>query len=229
MNNSWPRKLNIKPVPLYWPLYDVPVFLPDDGYNVVFGPELANGGLGFKTSFQKPYEWNLYGGSDYEFSEDILHSRLGYQLNNLFSSQTALGFELDNRTDYDGGEEDLVSGKVFLRKELWPVPYGLSDINDHISFYMIRNQGLNNTLLFGGAEGVEHLSYLKHSEAIIGTNLHFERDSPYPDPNTGYKLDTVLENSGHFLGATQYFYRASMDASFYHPVTLRSKFAWRMK
>lgn len=229
VNNSWPRKLRIYPVPLYHGLYDIPLFLPDDSYNVVVGPELANGGIGGKVSVQKPYDQNFYAASDYEFSESILHTRVGYQINNVFHSQTAAGFEIANRTDYDNGDEDLVSGKAYIRKELWPVPYGLFSINDHISLYLIRNRGLNPTLLTGGSEDTRNVSYMKRNESIVGTSLHFERATPYPDPSRGYKIDTVMESSGHFLNATQYFNRASLDTSFYQPVTLNSKIALRLK
>ncbi len=228
-NNTWPRHLNIKPVALYHGLYDVALFLPEDSYNLVFGPELANGGIGAKASLQKPYEQNFYVGGDYEFGEQIFHSRVGYQLSNVFKKQTVLGFEIDNQTDYDNGDEDLVSGKVYWRHELWPVPYGLTSINDHVTLYMIRNQGLNYTSLLGGTEDSSNLSYLKRSEAIVGTSFHFERLSPSPDPSQGYKINTSLESSGHFLGATQYFNRMAVDTSFYHPVTVRSKMAFRLK
>ncbi|GEM_PF-647717 len=214
-NNHWPRQVLIKPVPIYWGLYDIPVFLPDDSTNLVFGPEIANGGLGVKASLQKPYDQNFYTGTDYEFSEHIHHSRVGYELNNIFQTQTALGFEVSNQTDSDDGDEDLVSGKLFLRRELLPVAKGLFDINDHASLYIIRNQGFNKTLISGGAEDSRNISYLKRNEAIVGSNLHIDSSFPYPDPSSGYKLDTMLEHSGHFLGATQYFNRGAIDTALY--------------
>lgn len=229
VNNSWPRKVYVKLVPLYIGLYDIPVFLPDDSYNVVVGPELANSGLGVKASLQKPYDWNFYTATDYEFGERLQKSRLGYQLNNVFHSQTTTGFELFNTTDYDGGEEDLVGGKVYLRKELWPAAYGLGDINDHVTFYLLRDRSLSGNLFFGGLEDSRNTSYLRKDEAIVGTALHFGRFGPYPDPVRGYKVDTLVESSGHFLGATQYFNRFSVDSSFYHPVTPQSKWALRLK
>ena len=228
-NNFWPRKIRVKPVPLYIGLYDIPVFLPDDSYNLVVGPEIANSGLGVKASFQKPYDWNFYTASDYEFSEALQKSRVGYQLNNVFHSKTTTGFEFFNTTDYKGGEEDLAGGKIYIRKELWPAAYGLGDINDHVTFYLLRDRSLSGNLTFGGLEDSRNTSYLRKDEAIVGSVLHFGRFGPYPDPVTGYKVDTLVESSGHFLGATQYFNRFSMDASFYHPVTVQSKFALRLK
>ena len=228
-NNTWPRKLNFKAVPIYWGLYDLPLFLPEDSYNLVFGPEVANGGLGVKASLQKPYEYNFYTASDYEFSEDIHHSRVGTQLNNLFESQTSLGFELANQTDLDGGEEDLVSGKVYLRRELWPAQYGLLDNNDHATLYLIRNRSLGGSFFTGGSEDTRNISYLKNDEAIAGGSLHFNRSGPYPDPREGFRLSAIGENSGHFLGATQYFFRSSLDTSFYQPVAAKTNLALRAK
>lgn len=228
-NNTWPRHINVKVIPLYHGLFDIPALMPDESYNLILGPEFENSGVGVKASFQKPFDQNFYVATDWEFGEDIIHSRVGYQISNLFKSQTALGFEISNRTDHDDGEEDLVSGKVFLRRELWPVQYGLSDVNDHITLYVIRNQSLNKSLLFGGSENNRNVSYLRASEAIVGSKVHFERSSSYPDPNRGYRIDALIENSGHFLGATQHFQRAEIDTSFYKSVTKQSKIALRLK
>src|SRR6185295_2289492 len=109
VNNSWPRKVNFKPVPLYFPLYDIPIFLPENGYNVVVGPEIISNGLGLKASFQKPYDYIIYAASGYEFDEELHNSRAGFELNNFLHSQTALGAEVSNRTDLGDGSEDLVS------------------------------------------------------------------------------------------------------------------------
>ncbi len=227
-NNHWPRKLKIKPVALYTGLHDIPVFLQDDAYNLIVGPDI-NDGIGIKAGIHKPYDQYFYTATNYDFSEKIHSSRVGYQLNNVLQKQAALGFELKNETDYDDGDEDLVSGKVFLRRELWPVQYGLAGINDHMTLYMLRNKSLNNTLLFGGAEDDRNTSYLKRNESIVGLNLHFERSYSYPDPSEGYKIDTMVENSGHFFGATQSFSRAALDTAFYFPVTQKTKLATRFK
>lgn len=227
-NNSWPRKVRVKPALLYTGLYDIPGVLKDDAYNVVVGPEIHDG-VGLKASFQKPYDQYFYTATDYDFAEKIHSSRVGYQLNNIFHTQTALGLELKNETDHDDGDEDLVSGKVFLRRELWPVQYGLTSMNDHATLYLLRNKSLNNTLLFAGSEDQRNVSYLKRDESIVGLNLHFERNHPYPDPNQGYKIDALVENSGHFLGATQYFSRAAIDTAYYLPATKKTTIATRLK
>ncbi|HOW35440.1 MAG TPA: M1 family aminopeptidase [Candidatus Omnitrophota bacterium] len=228
-NNAWPRTVHFKLVPLYTGLYDIPIFLPDDGYNVVIGPEFANSGIGLKASVQKPYDQNVYAASDYNFNDALVQSRLGYQLNNVFHTMMTAGVELFNTTDLDGGEEDLAGGKIFLRKELWPASYGLTEINDHVTLYLLRDRSLNKGFSLGGAEDSRNVSYLRKDEAIVGTTLHIGRYGPYPDPSQGYKTDTLVESSNHFLGATQYFYRASEDVSFYHPVTPKTKLALRLK
>lgn len=229
-NNFWPRKFNVQPVPVYWGLYDIPLFLPEDSYNVVVGPEVANNSLGLKASVQKPYEHRLYGGTGYEWGESLQHSRVGYQVDNLFKTQTSAGVEVANTTDSDGGEEDVVSGKVFIRRELWPVAYNITDINDHITLYMIRNQRLSdNKELLGDGEYDSGLEYSRRKESIVGTALHLNRAGTSPDPRRGMKLDWNVESAGHFLGATQYFYRSGIDSRFYFPVFARSTVAARAK
>lgn len=229
VDNFWPRKVNAKAVPLYLPLYDVPLFLPEDGYNVVIGPEIISNGLGVKTSFQRPYDYNIYAATGYEFGEDLHVSRGGFQLNNILNTQTVFGAEVANRTDLDDGSEDLVTQKIYLRRELWPAKYNLSDINDHVSLYIVRNRGTDGLLAQGEREDSRNTSYLKRDEAIAGTLLHIGRSGPSPDPSQGFNIDAMIENSGHFWGATQQFTRASLDTSVYIPVTQRSKFAYRVK
>jgi outer membrane protein insertion porin family len=150
-------------------------------------------------------------------------------LRNVFQTQTALWLQVANETDLDGGEEDLVSGKVYLRRELWPAQYGLADVNDHVTLYMVRNQSLNDSTEFvTGREDTRNTNYHKE-ESIVGTALHLDRSGPYPDPTNGYQLNALLENAGHFLGATQFFYRSALDGACYHPVTARTSLAMRLK
>ena len=228
-NNHWPRKFNIKPVPLYFGLYDVPLFLPEDSYNMVIGPELITNGIGIKTSIQKPYEQFFYGATGYEFGEQLHKSRIGYEVNNIFETQTTAGIEIANRTDLKDGDDDLVSGKLFLRKELWPAAYGTTEINDHISLYLLRNRSVEGGFDPNLREDTRNISYLKDDEAIVGTLFHFGRFGPSPDPIKGFKIDTILENSGHFLGGTQSFTRSSFDLSVYQKLIGTSKLAVRFK
>jgi hypothetical protein len=227
-NNSMPRRLRVRPMLLYYPLYDLPIFLPDDSYNLVFGPEIHDG-IGLKASIQKPYDRILYAGADYDVNNKWQTSRIGYQLNHLGGAMRTFGVEVANRVDHDNGEDDLTTGKMFVRQELWPAEYGLTDVNDHVTWYLIRNETLNGTKLFGGAEDIRNASYLRHSESIVGTALHFGRGRPYPDPREGFTVDWMIENSGHFLGATQQFTRSAIDYRIYEPVTMQSKVATRLK
>jgi hypothetical protein len=229
-NNFYKRKLYVKLVPFYLGLYDIPLFMPEDSYNVVVGPEAANGGIGLKAAVQKPYDQMMYAGSDYEFKESLLHSRVGYVLNNVGRSPAAVGVELSNTNDYDDGDDDLTSAKVFYRQELWPAQYGLTDINDHWTVYLIRNQRFNDSGEFlSSREDDRNIDYSRRNEAITGASLHLNRSGPYPDPSKGWQFSAFAENAGHYLHATQYFYRAATDLSVYHSVTARSKLAGRLK
>ncbi len=229
-NNYWPRRLHTKLVPLYSGLYEIPTFLPDDGYSLTVGPELANNGLGIKGSLQKPYDQIFYTGSDYEFGEQLLHSRAGYQLKNVLKTPTVLGVEISNTTDYDDGSEDLVSGKVYLRRELWPAQYNVADLNDHVTLYMVRNQSINDGADFlSGREGTRNVDYGRRKEAIVGSALHLDRSGTSPDPSRGYKMDIFAENAGHFLAATQSFSRGAIDTSFYLPLTEKTTTAVRIQ
>ena len=229
-NNVWPRKVYVQPVPVYLGLYEVPVFLKDDGYHLIVGPETAHSGFGLKASFQKPYDYILYGASDYEFGERLWHSRTGFKWLNVFKSQTSLGFELLNTDDRDGDEDDVLSGKVYLRRELWPAQYGLLDMNDHLTLYVLRNHRLGSKIDSTSlAEDDRNIDYSRRDESIIGTELHIDRSGPYPNPLTGYQLTALAEHAGHFWGADQSFTRTSLDASFYQRIIGETVLATRLK
>jgi hypothetical protein len=230
VNNRWPRKFNFKPVPFYWGLYDIPLFLPDDGYNIVAGPDMADSGFGVKASLQKPYDWITYAGTSYEFGEQLHHSRFGAQRKHVFSSMASAGFEVANVHDLDGGDEDLASGKVYLRQELWPAAYGLLEDNDHWTLYLVRNQRLSGRHdMVVPMEEDRQRDYSRREEAIVGAALHINRTGPYPDPRQGWKLDTFLESAGHFLGAGQYFYRSDAAFTVIQPITPQTRVAGRIK
>lgn len=226
-NDSWPRAFHIKPVPLYLPIYDIPALMPDDGYNIVVGPEMAYGGLGIKTTFQKPYDYMVTAATDYDWGSQIQRTRIGFDINNVFRTQTTLGVEKMHTKDYDTGEDDLVSDKIYLRRELWPAPYSLTDVNDHLTLYALRNRTPSGT--FKDREYIRNTSYLRRNESIVGAAVHFDRSRPRPDPLAGYGLDLLVENSGHWGGATQAFTRASADGQVFHSVTVSSVLAGRFK
>src|SRR5204863_4647349 len=105
---------------------------------------------------------------------------------------------------------------VYLRRELWPAQYGLGDINDHISLYLLRNRSINDGVqIISGREDGRNIDYSRRNESIVGMTLHLNHSGPYPDPVQGYKLATLVESAGHFLGATQFFYREAVDLSVY--------------
>lgn len=229
-NNFWPRKLNVRPVPFYWGLYDMPVFLPEDGYNLVFGPETGDAGPGVKVSLQKPYDQTVYGATDYDWNDQLQRTRAGYLLRNVLHRPMALGAEFFNTTDYDDGREDLTGGKLFLRHELWPAPYGFSEMNDHVTMYLVHNQRLGDHPQFlEYREGDHSLEYSRRKESLVGLALKWGNNGPYPDPKQGYQIYAWAENAGHFFGATQSFYRNAVDLSVYQPVTAQSRLAGRIK
>ena len=229
-NNSWPRQLHFFAVPVYWGIYDISLFLPEDGYNIVLGPDIVGSGMGIKMSWQKPYDQIYYVATNFEVSESLHQSRTGYQLRNLWQKPITLGIEMANVRDYEDGDDDRTSGKIYIRRELWPAQYGLFDINDHFSFYLIRNQKLNERGEFlSGAEHEHPMEYSRKNESILGLAFSLNRSGPYPDEVKGYRLHTFFESAGHFLGAHKYFYRSGIDFSLYHPVLKKATLAWRIK
>jgi len=76
VNNNWKRKIELKPVPLYYSIYEIPVFLKDDAYSLVFGPQIGSD-LGIKASLQKPQDNILYLSSGYNFGEERVKECFG--------------------------------------------------------------------------------------------------------------------------------------------------------
>ncbi len=228
-NNVWPRVVKVSPVPLYIGLYDIPLFLSDDSYHAVIGPEI-NDGAGVKASFQKPYEYILYGGTDYRLGEDLWSSRVGVLKRNIGRSSVSLGAEIKRVEDLDTSREDLTSTKVYMRKDFNAWPYGLFTLQDHASFYLIRNQRLNaDNEGLHSLDDDRNLEYRRREESIWGISFYRDRSAPYPDPKQGYRLNLNNEYGGHMFGGQQYFYRSAVDATLYQEVTPRTKIASRVK
>ncbi len=234
-NNYLPRKVNIKIIPLYYFIYEIPIFLKQDSFNIITGPTLGSNSLGLKTSLQKPLDWISYTSVNYEFAEGLLNSTAGFQLNHLGLKQATAGFELYNKKDYSNdsdAKEDIQGIKLFLRKELWPASYGLFEPNDHITFYILRDTKLKGTTLLGGLEDIHNLNYRQKDEAIVGLNLTLNRARTYPDYFTGWKAFLNLENAGHFLGGDTAFFRTNFGFDKYfcitdnHKIALNSKFGF---
>lgn len=222
INNSSPPKLKIKLVPLYFFAYEIPVFLDEDRYNLILGPEISQGRMGLKTSFQKPYDYILYSSISYDFSDDQFKSYLGYTLRHLFGKRMDLGIEIFNFE-----REEVWGGKLFCRYELWPASYGLLDITDHITLYLLRNKKprFHTTSM----DRIENLYYRKKDEAIFGVTLKISSYGPYFDPQKGWKFNLTGENAGHFFGGKDYFFRLSPEFCYYLGIFSHQRLAFRLK
>ncbi len=227
-NNLWPRVLYIQPVPIYYGVYEYPLFFPDDSYNLAFGPDFSNG-AGAKVSLQKPFDDILYLASGYDFNGKKVNSQLGYELKHVLNQEMALGFELFKNIGIKDRTDNLDGGKLYLRKELWPASYGLTEVNDHITFYILRNRRFDGGASISGLEDVENFSYLQSDEAILGTTFFLNRCGPYFAPEAGYRFSATVENAEHFLGGEQYYWREMFDAMFYKTVLKETQLATRIK
>ncbi|MBU3958284.1 MAG: M1 family metallopeptidase, partial [Candidatus Omnitrophica bacterium] len=144
-NNHWRRQVDFRPVILYYPLYEIPVFLEDDAYSFVFGPQADGSDFGVKLSLQKPQDNLLYISHTYNFNEERIKNTFGFQQQHLSGKLLKWGIEafdyndLHSRNDQDGV-------KLYLRRDLWPVSYGLLDENDHITVYFIRDRDFKSAL-----------------------------------------------------------------------------------
>ncbi len=227
-DNNWKRKVDFRPVVLYHPMYEIPVFLKEDAYSFVVGPELTSGDIGMKASLQKPQDNILYLSSAYNSGEERIKNTVGFEQRHLFGKMLKWGIE---GFDYNNpsGEDDLEGFKLYLRKELWPASYSLFEENDHASLYLLKNRDFKSGLTSGGLEDIRNLYYSKQDEAILGMNLKFGRYGTYPDPSNGWKLNMAIENAEHFLGGDNYFWRASPELTRYFFATPKQKIASRVK
>lgn len=228
VNNYWKRKTDIRPVALYHPLYEIPVFLKDDAYSLVIGPQIQGSDFGIKTSWQIPQDNILYISNVYNFNEERVKFTAGFEQRHIFSKMLKWGIEVFDYNDIQGSA-DQEGCKLYLRKELWPVSYGLLDENDHITFYLLRNRDSKSSLTLGGLEDVRNVYYRQEDETILGLNLKFGRYGTYPDPSKGWKFNALLENAEHFLGGQIYFWRITPQLTRYFGFSPRQKFALRTK
>ncbi|MFH1202449.1 MAG: M1 family aminopeptidase [Candidatus Omnitrophota bacterium] len=223
-NNYYPAKIYSKLVPLYLPIYEIPVLSPFGSYNLVTGPEFSGSGLGVKSSLQRTYDNVFYLSSDYEFNDAKVDSVFGWRINHIFGQQNSLGLEYFDNRDLDGND-NLRGGKLYFRRELWPAAYNLTSVNDHISLYLIRNREFSGSSIKGDLEDITNTHYYKNQEAIVGLALEFARCGPEPDPVSGFRLALNQEVAGHFLGGKQYFLRDKVDFTKYTALLHRQKIA----
>ena len=229
-NNYWPKNLFFEPVPLYFFGHEMPIVLPKNSINTVAGPGTGGSSLGVASSVQKPFGPIVRLSSLYDFNGKGLDSTLGFELPGLFKKQTILGFELFNY-DSNRDKNDVSGGKLYFRRELWPASYGLFDANDHVTFYLIRNQKFDKSGGLNAKENTNNLRYRKKDEAILGFTGSFGRYGPYQDPDYGFKFTPCQEFAGHFLGGSEYFWRTSAELSNYYLIIpgKENKLASRIK
>ncbi|TBR19240.1 hypothetical protein EPO66_00845, partial [bacterium] len=226
VNNNWPRKLDLRLVPVYSAVYEIPAILKEDSYNLIAGPQIGDWGL--KVSLQKPQDNILYISGGYNFGEDRFKNVLGFEQKHLGNKMRKWGIEAYN---YQGiGEGTDQEGlKVYLRQELWPASYGLLDENDHYTLYFLRDRNFNGSIVSGSLEDIKNLHYRQEDEAIFGANFKFGRYGAYPDPSFGWKLNAVLENAQHVLGGQDYFFRFSPQLIRYFGLSPKQKLAAKAK
>ncbi len=230
VNNHWPRKLKLKTVPFYFFPWEMPLFQDRDAYNVVSGPSFGGASLGASVSAQKPYDNILRFSTVYDFNGKAVDSKLGYELCHVFNRHNNFGVEIFN---YESSREnnDLNGGKIYWRRELWPVSYGIFDINDHVVLYLLKDRKLGSTSTLNGGEPSANLKYARKDEAIVGITGSMSRCGPYSDPDYGWKFIPTQEFAGHFWGGNQSFWRSSAELENYYLFLPRyqQKIATRVK
>jgi len=229
-NNHWPRHFTFRPVPVYFFAYELPLLLDQDAYNVVAGPGVRNSAVGVTASVQKPYDQLLRISSGYDVNGKAVDSRLGYEVAHIGNSHASAGFEI---FDYESSKagDDLIGGKVYIRRDLWPASYGFLSVNDHVSLYCVRNRKYDSAGGWNGTEDVRNNVYRKHEEAIAGVTGSFGRYGPADDPNHGWRIIPTQEFAGHFAGGKESFWRSSAELQRYflimprlqHTCALRGK------
>ncbi|MFA6217436.1 MAG: M1 family aminopeptidase [Candidatus Omnitrophota bacterium] len=230
VNNSWPRNIFLKPVPWYFFAYEIPSLMPDGSYNVVLGPDLRGQWLGAAASAAKPYDGLVKVSSLYNFNDKESEYTAGYEFPHLFNKQVSVGVDVFNR-QYRLGRQDVSGGKLYIRRELWPARYGIFDLNDHVTLYLLKDQKLDQQVSVNGAEDARNIVYRKTDETILGLAASLCRYGPYSDPDYGWKLIPQQEFAGHFLGGNESFWRTSLELDTYRLLLPKfsQKLATRLK
>ncbi|MDD5347157.1 MAG: M1 family aminopeptidase [Candidatus Omnitrophica bacterium] len=229
-NNHWPRKMNFRAVPMYFFAYEIPVMLDREAYQFTAGPSIGSGSLGVASSVQEPYDDILKMSALYDFGDEAVDTTLGYEFRHLSGRHNALGFEFFNYDSRARGNT-RTGGKVYFRRDLWPLNQSVLGVNDHATLYMIRDRELNRESGLYGAEDVRNMRYRKKDETILGVTGSLGRFGPFEDPIYGWRFIPTAETAGHFLGGTEAFWRTSAELQKYHLVSgrLQHKIAVRGK
>ncbi len=221
-NNSLPRRFKLRIVPLYYFVYDLPIFVDPTAVNFTTGPTIGINSLGIKSSLQKMLDYHITAGSGYDFSEKLLINEMGVNLFHLKDKQINLGINLSKQKDYKDNnfvKDDLESIKVFLRKELRPVGYGLFEPNDHISVYLLHEDRPKGFLVNKGIDHSGNKNYYLKDESMIGIDFCINQASTYPNYTKGYQAFFNIEQAGHFLSGESDFTRGTIKINKFLPVS----------
>lgn len=229
VNNRFPRKIDIKLVPMYFSIYEAPLFLEEGAYSWITGPAVSEYGFGMKSSFQKPGDYKVYAGLYYDGNTENINSIVGFERQHLFSRQISLGFEFLNRDSWGEENEDLKSYKLFLRKELLSADQSILSPKNNLSLYLIHNQKFGDSGLLVIKERARSLRYRQSKETIAGWSCYLSDAGPMPDPKLGYLLNFNQEFAGHFLGGREHFVRTSLELDKYFSISPGHKIALRFK
>ncbi len=226
-NNIWPRQVDVRLVPLYYGVYEIPLFLREDAYSWITGPSFSKYGMGFKSSFQKPMDYTIYAATHYDTNSDSLTSSAGFE--KWFSGKyLSWGFEFFDREGYSDEERDLKSYKLYIRQELG-FPYSYLDQNSHLTLYLVHNQSVGKGGFIGAKEYPQNLNYRQNQETIFGATFFYTNAGAFPDPSYGHKLSITQEVGGHILGGGDSFVRTEGEFDKYLEIAKSQKLAFRAK
>jgi hypothetical protein len=229
VNNRLPREIDIKLVPLYLGLYEMPVFVREDSYSWITGPAISDYGFGVKSSFHKPGDYIISAGSFFDSNTDNHNSIFGFERKHLFGKDFNFGAEFLNRDAKKDEEDDLKSFKLYLRKEFISIDHSFFATKNHASLYLIHNQRFGNSGFFSSSEEINNLQYRQNRESIIGWAYYLSNAGPLPDPKIGYRVNLNQENAGHFMGGQENFIRTSLEFDKYLEIYPQHKIAIRLK
>ncbi len=228
INNNVPRKLDIRLVPVYHPLFDIPLFLKEDAYSWITGPSFSKFGIGVKSSFQKYDDYEVYAASHYDNNSECVNSVFGFKRENFLGKFMSWGFEFFDRNALTEEENDLRSYKIFTRAEL-DLGYSLFENHSHATLYLSHNQSMGKAPFLGSSEQVDGLHYRQNQETVVGTTCFLSNAGAFPDPSCGHNFLATTEVGGHMMGGHDSFVRASVEVDKYLELRHGHKLAFRLR